>query len=208
MYKAGDIFLCSGEGFFSRGIRKFTQGHGETPTIATHVGVIVRGGSPDDSVVIEALSQGVVEQPFMQGPGKGQHAVYRPINFSDGAIAAGVAVAHRRVKMGYGWGKIATQVFDFAIPYRDKKGNPPYVFRRIAGNSSMPICSYLADEVVSEQLLYDLRLKMGGWASPEMVELHVTPFGCPRNRVTPDDIMDFCEGHPDKYERVRVMGPA
>lgn len=204
-YQVGDIFLVSGHGFFSRAIRRFTRSKDEAKTLATHVGVVVSGGSPQDSVVVEALSQGVIRRPFMQGPGRESHAVYRPLNLSSAAIAAGVAVAHGCVGKQYGWGKIVAQALDFALPWRDPKGQPLFAFRRLAGVKNMPICSYLVDEVVAEELVYDARRKI---LSPAGVfSITVTPFGVPRNTVTPDDIMDFAEGHPDFYACVRVMGP-
>jgi len=193
-YKAGDIFLVSGQGFFSKGIRYFTRDRKEAETRATHVGVVVTDGAPEMAMVVEALGHGVVQRRFIEGPGREAHAVYRPLNLSPGAIAVATALALRNVNRGYGWLKIGAQVADWLIPFRPG-GHTVYLFRRAAGLARFPFCSYLADEVIAKALEFDL--------AANGIMAAVKPFGVERNCCSPDDIDDFVNLHPNLYETVK-----
>lgn len=200
--KAGDIFLVSGQGFFSRGIRRFTRGRGEAETIATHVGVVVSDGTFETATVVEALGHGVVRRSFAESIGSQPFSVIRPLNLSPDAIKTAVAFAHRNVNCGYGWLKIGAQLGDFLIPWRNKKGHPPYFFRRIAGADRWPFCSFLVDGFVNAALVYDAVLRYGA----ESVNLHalragIRPFGVEQNCCQPDDIDDFATAYPKIYSR-------
>jgi len=194
MYQPCDIFLVSGQGFFSRGIRYFTRDRKEQETRATHVGIVVSAGTAETATVVEALGSGVVRRNFAKGPGKEKHAVFRPLNLSAQAVAIAVALAHKNVGYGYGWLKIGAQVADWLIPLRPG-GHTVYLFRRIAGIARFPFCSYLADEVLGKALEYDLQAKG--------ITALVKPFGVDRNCCSPDDIDDFIALHPNLYETVK-----
>lgn len=204
-YQAGDIFLVSGQGFFSKGIKFFTRDKGEKDDqVVTHGGAIVSDGVFETATVVEALGHGVVQRGLAEAIGKQAFAVYRPLNLEPDDIKVGVAFAISNVKRGYGWLKIGTQVLDWAIPYRDKNNHPPYVFRRLTGSPRFPFCTFLVDGFVCSMMANKLRRQMGG----VIMKADIEPFGVPQACCDPDTIKDFSDRYPDIYKCVRSLGPS
>jgi hypothetical protein len=134
-------------------------------------------GSPYP-VIVEALSKGVM-RGFL-GAYKGRVlAIYRPLNLSDSDLSTIVAHSYRYVGKTYGYLKILAHMADWAFGGR-------VIFRRLARVDSWPICSYVVAKSYS---------------------VVGANFGLLPEAASPDDVADFCESNPDKYEVIHPLGP-
>lgn len=177
----GDIVLTAGNGWVSRAIRRFSKRIGESRTRVNHVGIVVETGMGGGATIVEALHRvrrhTINKQYFGTGTAV---AVFRPRNLNRTQRAAIVRVAEGYVGRKYGYLKIALHWLDWAL-------QGAYVFRRLGQMDRYPICSYLVAQAY---------LKGAG-----------KTFDCAPGKAQPDDIWDFCESNPDKYELVRELRP-
>ena len=178
--RAGDVFLTRGQSLLSRAIRFFSRGIGEKRTKANHVGVVVEGGPVEAAIVVEAISR-VRRHPLTEryGSSKTQVALYRPINLSPGEVATVVETAESYVGRAYGYLVLAAHLADWALL-------GAYVFRRLTREQRYPICSWLVAHAFGEAGKH---------------------FGVEPGAAQPDDIHDFVEANPDKYERLQDFRP-
>jgi hypothetical protein len=174
-----DIFFTRGEHWLSRAIRSMTRSTGEAPTVANHVGIIGEEGYGLYARGIEALGSGVkYHQLSDRYTLNSEICVFRPVNLSPGEFDLIFAEARKLINRPYGWGKIILHALDWCI-------GGQYVFRRIGGLDSFPICSYLVADAY----------RAGG-----------KDFGVSTRAASPDDIWDFVTSHPDKYRFVWQQG--
>lgn len=172
--KPGDIFLTQGSSFISKAIRIFTRTFGEKRTQVNHVGIVVKGGEVEDAVVVEALSK-VRRHKFKRYVNsENKIAIYRPINLTKREINLIVAKANIYVGRKYGYFKIMMHFLDWLLL-------GAYVFRRLANEDNYPICSW----VVAHSFLVSGK-----------------DFGVAPGAANPDDIWDFVNENPKKYEEV------
>jgi len=177
--KPGDIYLTKGTSLISRGIRYFSTSHGEARTEANHVGLVTAAGTEKSATIVEALTR--VKRRRMSAYSNStsnQVAIYRPINVTPEQIETIVARAEQYVGDKYGYLKIVAHLADWCLGGR-------YVFRRIAAMDNYPICSWVVSQSYADAGLN---------------------FGVPAGAASPDDIMDFCTSHPEKYMTVHAMG--
>jgi hypothetical protein len=175
----GDIFLTQGTGLVSRLIRFFSRSGGESRTKVNHVGLVVWTKEiphcEDEIMIVEARSK--VQRNNMicvYNDADTRIAVYRPINLTQDELKKIVAKAQSYVGNSYGYGKIAAHFGDWLLGGR-------YFFRRFASMDKYPICSWLVAAAYAEA---------------------DKNFGCPVGMASPDDIWDFVNANPDKYEVV------
>ncbi len=175
----GDVFLTRGTSFVSRAIRFFTRTIGERRTQVNHVGVVVEEGRLRDCEVVEALSRVRRHRLWDRyGPPRNDLvAVFRPVNLGRNEIAVVVAEAQEQVGKKYGRFKIVAHLLDWFLL-------GAYVFRRLARNGNYPICSWLVAHAFA---------KAG------------KNFGVAPGAANPDDIWDFVQANPDKYERIHPL---
>ena len=176
-----DIFFTRGTGWLSSAIRFLTRRIGEARTKANHVGIVVEGGPIERAVVVEALSR-VRRHPLagQYGGKKGtQVAVYRPLNLAEEERKTIVQAAEAYVNRKFGWFQLIGHGLDWFL-------QGAYVFRRLTGSHKYPICSW----VVAHSFA-----KVG------------KRFGEDPGAASPDDICDFVEENPDKYQQVRDFPP-
>lgn len=179
--KAGDVFLTRGKGFLSRAIHFFTRAIGEKRTKVNHVGIVVKEGTLENAIVVEALSKVKRHRLWDRyGPPKQDSVtVYRAINLGKEEIGIIVSEAESQVGKQYGYFKILAHLVDWVLL-------GAYVFRRVARNGEYPICSWLVAHAFA---------KAG------------KNFGVQPGAASPDDIWDFIQGHPQIYELVRPLEP-
>ena len=173
MFKCGDVVCELGQSFFGRAIRWFTRGWYEPRTWASHAARMI-----DATHIAEALRR------FTVGvfDGNRKVKVWRlKAGFSADTQRCMVDKARHYEGKDYGWWKNAAHAADGLL----QKVTPfkrVYLFRRLIGMSDYPICSW---EVA--------------WTFDECAGYR---FGVPPNAATPDDIADWCEGHPDEWELI------
>jgi len=174
----GDIFLTRGRGFVSRAIRFFSRHIGESRTRVNHVGLVVRGGTVESAVVVEALR--TVERHTLgdeYGHATDEIAVYRPTRLTPAQIQRIVSAADGYVGRSYGYGKIVLHALDWLL-------QGAYVFRRLGQMDDYPICSWLVAHAYAT------------------VGVH---FGVDEGAATPDDIWDHVSSHAGEFVRVRAL---
>jgi hypothetical protein len=175
----GDVFLTHGKGFISRAIRFFTRGIGEKRTKVNHVGLIVQSGDLQNAIVVEALTRVKRHRLWSQygPPKKDSVAVYRASNLTQDEVDKIVAEAESQVGKQYGYLKIVAHFMDWLLL-------GAYLFRRIVPDGKYPICSWLVAHSFSKAGKH---------------------FGVNPGAATPDDIWDFIEYNPDKYEEIHPL---
>ncbi|MBK9391230.1 MAG: hypothetical protein IPN68_13925 [Bacteroidetes bacterium] len=176
----GDVFLTRGNGFIPAAIRFFSRGFGEKRTIVNHVGMIVEKGTLQDCVAIE-VSYKVWKRKLWEDygpPAKSSVAVYRPKNLSAPELEIIVSTAEEQVDKIYGFLKILAHILDWMF-------FGVYFFRRLFRNNKYPICSWLVAHAFS---------KAG------------KDFGVDPGAAQPDDIWDFIQNNPEKYDLVYPLG--
>lgn len=188
-FRPGDLLLFRGSSRLSRAIRWATRSRGEEATYANHVGGIGQGGSIDgDATNIEALWK-AVEHPLRDGRGCEFQAFRLVQVFAPGKPVTLITTSERlrlaaaaRGYIGrqYGAGKIVLHLGDALLS--KVFGGSPYIFRRLASLDDYPICSWLWAHAYNDALGYT--------------------FGCDPDAASPDDMHDWCVGHPDEWERI------
>jgi hypothetical protein len=169
--RAGDIVLTRSLSPGGWVIRYFERARGAPPAQVNHVGVMV-----DADTIVEALATvqrrnvRAVYGPPCQNP----TAIYRPLNLTDAERVAIVTKAASYVGKRYGVLKIVTHLADWCLGGR-------YVFRRLAGLTDYPICS---------------------WVVAYAYQVAGKSFGVDPGSASPADIWDFVTTRSDLYERV------
>ena len=175
----GDIFLTYGAGFFSKLIRFFSRSIGESRTQVNHTGIVVSEGDLQNCQVVETLLR-VRKHKLWKRYGRSKLtkvAVYRPINLTPEEISTIVAKALSQLGKRYGAHVIIGHFLDWLLL-------GAYVFRRIFKSRDYPICSWLvADSFAAAG----------------------KDFGVEPGAAQPDDIWDFIQVNPDKYEMVHPL---
>lgn len=176
-----DIFFTQGTWWVSRAVRFCTRTIGESRTKASHVGIVVRGGSCETAVVVEALER-VKEHRLIDqyGSERGTKvAVYRPLGLSEAEVERVVKAARCYLNRKYGWFQLIGHLLDWGL-------QGAYVFRRFTGSDAYPICSWVVASSFAKVKRY---------------------FTDPPSAANPDDIHDFLECHPAQYQLVRQFKP-
>jgi hypothetical protein len=178
IYQPGDIFLTKGSSFISKAIRFFSRSGGESRTKANHTGIVTAKGTAKTAVIVEALTK-VKRRSLYSYYAKHDTdvAIYRPINVSAEDMATIMEKSNSYVGRDYGYLKIVAHLIDWCLGGR-------YFARRIVSMDKYPICSWVVAQSYAEVGL---------------------DFGVPAGSASPDDIMDFCEANPDKYELVHPL---
>jgi hypothetical protein len=179
--KQADIFLTRGNSLLSKAIRYFTRTIGENRTKVNHVGLVVGDGLLNMSIVIEALSRVKKHKLWEQyGPFKKVSvAIYRPINLTADEIKIIIKEAEEQVGKRYGYLKIIAHFLDWILL-------GAYMFRRLTNSGDYPICSWLVAHAYSK------------------VNKN---FGVDPGAANPDDICDFIEQNPSKYQEIYALEP-
>jgi len=154
---------------------------GESRTKVNHVGIVVEGGAIEEAVVVEALSRVKRHRLVTRygSNGKDEVAIYRPLNIPGEDIAAIVRKAETYVGCKYDYSEVLLHLADWFLL-------GAYVFRRLGRMNPYPICSWVVADAYSN---------VG------------KDFGVPAGAASPDDIWDFVNKHPEKYELVYPLGP-
>ena len=178
---AGDIGFTCGDSKVSKAIRWFTRSKGEPKTLVNHVFIVLKGGTLDESVIIEAVStvkRGLLVKRYGP-PKKDRVAIVRVRGLAMKDLATVCETAEGYEGRRYGHVKIAAHVLDRLLGGR-------YVFRRIAGMADYPICS---------------------WLVAHSFEKAGISFGVPTDAADPDDIWDWVTAHKGKFSVVRPLTP-
>jgi len=175
-----DLFFTRSSSWLGWLIRTCTTTPGERRSWAQHVGLIVEPGEEMDAIAAEALTR-IMWHPLRDqyGDGKTRMMIFRPLNITDLQKQQILGCARAYVGARYGYGKIGLCFGDWLISW--PLGRDVRLFRRLAVVDRWPICSFYAAHC----------WKAGG-----------LDFGVRDRYATPDDEMDFCQGHPDKYRMV------
>lgn len=179
--RPGDIVCERSPGWLGAAVRWFTQGRYEPPTRINHVAVVVKGGSPEEAEVIEALWR-VVRRPLSMT--RGEVEIWRLRGNTERTLLA-AAYAMRYFGESYGWWKIVPHLIDALLI--KITGREVYLFRRLLFLDRYPICSWVV-----------------AWAYYRAFRGSCT-FGVPPSAATPDDIHDFVSNSPD-WELVYARG--
>lgn len=180
--RSGDQMFVQGTAFVSKAIRWATRSYGEPPTLASHTGRIVSGGTIFDAMVVEALFAGVRLRSIGSGYLNSgvRVAVVRPLNLSDEEIERVCASARSYIGKRYGYGKIFLQAGDALLGRVIRRD--PYCFRRMGREKLGPICSWIT--------------------SSDMASIG-KDYGLKKRKASPDDQWDFAVRNPDKYQVIR-----
>lgn len=174
-YQRGDVFLTRSFTLIGRLVRFFERSKDESKSIVNHTGIIVEDG--EDPHIIEALIT-VKHRPLSEGYG-GKPIdvwVFRNVFLKDEEKEI---VSHRALEFSgekYGVPKIGAHFGDWVLTrLRFWSKNDVYLFRKLAGMSPYPICSWIV-----------------GWSYLEIGYL----FGIHPEFLTPDDIWDWVSRSP------------
>jgi hypothetical protein len=174
-----DIVLTSGVGWLSDTIRKVTQSKGEPPSLVSHAGLIVKGGTAGSAILQEAagrVRRGTLRDLYGGKPDL--VSVWRPNFLSLRDKDKILASANESNGRGYGWGKIVLFLLDAKL----LKGS--YGFRRL-GMSRLPFCTYdLAVHFMSAGYSLGVRRPC---------------------ELDPDSLWDYLWDNGDKFELVRDL---
>jgi hypothetical protein len=177
----GDTFFTRSDSWLGRLIRWGETERGETPSWTNHTGVVVKAGHIDKGVyaaeVVEAL--GHVRRGPLRLNGVAVR-VFRPVpDYTEEEKMRLIAEAQSHIGERYGWWKLA----GFLIKRATGLDVPRLFFIR-----DRPICSYLA-----------------AWANeaarPRSAEW--PGFGMAPQAADPDEMLDFCETHPEFWMEVK-----
>ena len=178
----GDVVFTRGDTLLGFAIRRFTRDAGEAPTKVNHVGVITEPGTIHHAQLVEALQRVEKHTPYDKyGRSEKQEvAVFRP-RLTQPQVDLIVAYAEAQVGKKYGYHKIALQALR-----RTRFGGFIDKWWKRGSLDRYPICSYLVARAFGKAGL---------------------DFGVHENLATPDDMWDFCQSRPDKYELIFPLGP-
>ena len=175
----GDVFLTYGAGFFSKLIRFFTRTIGESRTQVNHTGIVVTEGDLESCEVVETLLR-VRKHKLWKRYGPFSYdkvAIFRPINLTSEETDTIVAKAVEQIGKRYGVFTVIGHLLDWLLL-------GAYVFRRITLSSNYPICSWLVAYAFA---------RAGK-------NFNVEP-----GAAQPDDIWDFIQKNPDKYQHIHPL---
>ncbi|MCK5316340.1 MAG: hypothetical protein KAJ55_00420 [Anaerolineales bacterium] len=176
-YQPLDLFFTRNPTWLSRAIRWAEREKGEAKSEASHVGGIVTEGPIEYVLCIEALRKVKRHSLYKRYKGKGQMTIYRPLNIPWIDRQDILDGVSSQVGDKYGYLKIGTNLLVKLTGW--KKWADLNVLDRF------PICSYL----------YSIWFEKSGYR-----------FGIDGKRATPDDMLDFCQANPDKWECVKPWG--
>jgi hypothetical protein len=169
--RAGDIVLTRSLSPAGMIIRYFERARGQAQAQVNHCGVMV-----DTVTIVEALA--TVQRRDVRAvygpPCANPVAIYRPLNLTEAERVAIVAKAASYVGKRYGVLKIVTHLADWCLGGR-------YLFRRLAGLTDYPICS---------------------WVVAYAYQVAGKSFGVDPGGASPADIWDFVTTRSDLYEQV------
>jgi hypothetical protein len=170
-----DTFFTRSKTWLGWLIRACTRAPGEARTWAQHVGMIVEAGEGLDAIAVEALTT-VERHPLRDeyGDGKTELAIYRPLNLTQEEKALILKRAESYVGRRYGYLKIGLHFLDWCC-------GGIVLFRRLGTVDRFPICSYLV---------------------AHCFQAAGKTFGIKADAASPDDMLDFTQANPDKYQRV------
>lgn len=177
-YEPLDIFCTKGTSWVARMIRWATREPGEPATKVNHVGAIMSTGALQRVECIEAIGRGVTVRRFWTGYAykKDEVVIYRPVNIPPEEMQAIAEGLLAHEGQAYGYWKL--------VPHLLRKLTRWKGWLRLFRLDQYTICSYLIAVEFSKK----------GYK-----------FGVRAKAATPDDILDFCEQNPDKYELVRPL---
>jgi hypothetical protein len=201
MLRAGDIVFTSahGGGFVSRQIQWWTRTWFESRTLASHVAIVVEPSTRlQDSIIVEQTWPRIMKSTLGKYYGTSRVYVYRDCALSDNQRMTLVEAAlNARGRYGL------TKVFRFlanaiigkviSLPVvllgllmgRKVRGFEPPVFDWIDVTGSVVCSQFIAG------LWWDLGYHFDkAWQS-----------------VTPDDLMDYCQLHPERFDRIINKSP-
>ena len=175
----GDVFLTYGAGFFSKLIRFFTRTIGESRTQVNHSGIVVAQGDLESCEVVETLLRVRKHRVWERyGPfSLDKVAIYRPINLTPEETDTIVVQAVKQVGKRYGIFTVIGHLLDWLLL-------GAYVFRKIFQSKNYPICSWLVAYAFA---------RAGK-------NFNVEP-----GAAQPDDIWDFIQKNPDKYQQIHPL---
>ena len=176
MYQEFDLVFTAGKGLLSRAIRWATTDPGEEKSLTNHVGIISKGGDVKEAKIIEALWHVENHSLYGQYHNNGTVAVFRPLNLTEEQKEIIRAYLLKHVGNKYGWWKLG---FHAAARFTRWKW-----IRNLSFLDSRPICSYLVARAFEEAGL---------------------SFGMEADGADPDEMMDFCLEHDDKYQIIHLM---
>lgn len=169
-----DLFFSRNSSWLSNAIRWATREPGEPKSEASHVGAIVTRGPLQEVLCIEALRKVRLHSFWKKYHGRGKVTIYRARNIGPQDRAFIVEGLHDRVGQSYGYAKIGLHLLHKLTGRRR--------WLRLSLLDRWPICSYL------------MAIEFGRRG------YH---FGIDGRKATPDDMLDFCQANPDKWECVQ-----
>ncbi len=180
-----DIVFFQSSDLLGRLIRKFTRNGAEPRSETNHCGIVTHAGYLLDKKlfpvawIVEALHKTKHHALIKAYSASGVRLlIYRPKNltFEEKHMIRQKALTY--VGRTYGYLKLVAHALDYFL------GGKSF-FRKLAHIDKWPICSYLVS------------MSYGSIDKD---------FGVQHGAATPDDILDFCQAHPDKYERIFGWG--
>lgn len=169
--RAGDIFFTHSQTLLGKAIRYAQSDPGEENGVwANHTGVFIENGDALQVSVIEALWK--TRKGPLQLKDTGLR-VYRKVGLTELQKGAILHTLEKHVGNKYGWWKLTGHLFD-RIAFKGKK-----VVSRLFFIDNRPICSYLAAHAFSNAGI---------------------TFGMDPDAADPDEMMDYCETNPDRWE--------
>jgi hypothetical protein len=185
----GDVVPMRGHGPISAPILWATRHRGEQPSKASHLAFVYQGGPLRSTIVQEATGWRVQRRNLWdtRAGTTTEVAIFRPLNLTPGIERRMRERADKTLGRVYGFGKLPLHLVDGLL---GKLVGRDVYFARRAAITAMEICSYDTINVFGA----------GG-----------LDFGVSKRRGTPDDCLDFIEGHlapPDPvYLCLRAMAP-
>lgn len=169
----GDLILSRSNTLMGKVARFFSRHIGESRTQVNHSMVVIKGGSVQQAVIVEALYK-VVCRKLIDGYNSDgiQIAVFRKRNISDESIGAICEKAMSYNNRRYGIAKLFAHFGDWLL-------QGAYIFRRLARNDYYPICSWLSGFSYAAGNVF---------------------FGKPPAQLQPDDMWDYVKSNSEEWE--------
>lgn len=168
-----DLIFTRSDSLLGSAIRWFERSSGEPESWTNHTAGIGLSNN-----VVEAQSR-VISIPFDGWSVDKTFQVWRTNDLDEGQRSRVAAYAEAHIGREYGYLKLVPHALDGLLS--KMIGGSPYVFRRVLFQKKYPICSWV-------------------WAfAYGLVGLD---FGMDPRECSPDDQLDFCLEHPEKWERI------